>query len=147
MIFKAKRYIKFVYKVGEQFAIEELVCKKVDHNYEVSNIPFYISNIALGDIISVEKDINGIWFNETVQTSEASVVQLIVLSSDAVDEIGDVFAQLGCQWESTKNRLGISINPFQDYKRIKEVLEEGLASGSWNYREACLSDTHRLQIT
>lgn len=145
--------INIAYKIGEDnYGVESLWTIKSGNFYKLDNIPFFVYNLAYGDIVAIEEDNEEKWFDELIESSENSLVQL-ELEKDSDDsaykkEVGERFEALGCDWEGMKNsnRIGVNIPKEIDYLEIKKELENGLIAGAWDYKEACLSDTHQSHI-
>ncbi|UII25802.1 DUF4265 domain-containing protein [Fulvivirga maritima] len=137
--------VKFVHKLGDNYEVEELACKRMGKYYEVNNIPFFIHNIALGDIISVEKN-QGYWYDSLIKESGASLIQVVALRDTNMRTYMEEFKEYQTEMYSDL-LISISINPYQDYKLLKKRLESGLKEGIWDYKEASLSKVHRENVT
>ncbi len=144
---KVEKYkVLFVYEEQEEYKIESLWAIKRGDNYEIDNVPFFISNIALGDIVSVEIDEDELYFEELIEGSGNSTIHLVGFNNVSQQDIGSKFEKLGCEWEGNDLRSYISINipKKNDYSKVKELLEQGVKDGKWDYKEACLSVSHSL---
>ncbi len=119
---------------------ETIWCERKGNGYEVNNIPFYASNVALGDLIEVKEIDGDIWFEKLLKPSGNSVIQLVIYDHRSQAEVGKLFEQYGCDWEGSDRSDLISINvPYNvPYNVIKEILIDGENREIWDYREACL---------
>jgi len=144
-----KHKILFVYTEEDEYKIETLWAIKRGDNYEIDNIPFYISNIALGDIISVEVDEGELYFDDFIKESGNSTIQLVTFENIEQLEIGKEFEKLDCKWEGSdlSNYISINIPKTVNYRKVKNFLEKGFADEKWDYKEACLSESHKSQIS
>ena len=136
--------ILFVYtdknEESTSYKIESLWASKEANYYKIDNIPFYVNNIALEDIINVEFDPeeNALYFEELITPSGNSVVRIIPFNESDIELIGNELVALGCEWESLKNHnlISVHIPKYISYKKIKEYLESG--KDRFDYQEACL---------
>jgi hypothetical protein len=120
---------------------ETLWVMKRDSGYEIDNIPFYVQELALGDIVTAEPDEGGaLWFSELVAPSGHSTVHLWFTQEKDVEPVRAVLRQLGCPSEvSDLPRLvAVDVPPDVPYKQVKEFLEQCESSGRLQYQEACL---------
>jgi hypothetical protein len=120
---------------------ESVWVSEVEGGYVVDNIPFFARGIAWGDIITVEEDEGAYYFEDLVEASGHSTVQVIFFDLSAMDEAKDILVKMGCDWEGMKHDvplLAVDVPPSIDYGVVKEYLENGKSAGSWDYREACL---------
>lgn len=141
-------YVKvlFVYKSEDgDFQLESLWAEKVGKYYRVLNTPFFISNIAYHDIISVEMDEGELYFDNLIKPSGHSTIQMIIFNADKVDQIGAELVNMGCDWEGShlKGYISIDVPANIAYRKIEQYLKKGLVNKTWDYKEACLSAIHR----
>lgn len=112
-----------------------------DTGYEIDNIPFYVQELALGDIISAEPDADGaLWYSKLVQPSGHSTLHLWFVQEKDVAPVREFLRQLGCSSEvSDLPRLvAVDVPPEVPYEKIKEFLDQREATGQLEYQEACL---------
>lgn len=137
-----KDKILFVYNLepDSPYAIESIWAKRLNENeYVVDNIPFYIKNIALNDIVSVEHSQEGLYFESLVRASGDSVIRILVIDEGQIEKIGLELEKFGCTWESFKSLIAVDIPLGVDYGGVVlPYLKEGEDRGEWEYQEACL---------
>ena len=112
-----------------------------EDGYEIDNIPFYVTGLAAGDIVSAEPDADGIlWYSELVRPSGHSTVQLWFTRQEDVPTVREALRQQGCGSEvSDQPRLvAVDVPPHVPYEGIKAFLEQGERTGRFEYQEACL---------
>lgn len=112
-----------------------------DTGYEIDNIPFYVQELALGDVISAQPDASGVlWYSELVQPSGHSTLHLWFAHEKDVASVREALRQMGCASEvSDLPRLvAVDVPPEVPYGKIKEFLEEREGIGQLEYQEACL---------
>lgn len=145
-----RKKVVLTYKDLEgNFAEETIWVFKVGENsYRVDNIPFFAPNIAFYDIISIEEDNGVLYFNELLEESGNSTVQIVFfdegLGQIKIKELGD----LGCGWEGMKGLpiYAVEIPREIDYNVIKTWLSAEFSKGVLDYKEACLSQKHFMSI-
>lgn len=136
--------ILFVYKEDEKYKTESLWATKRGELYEINNIPFFINNIALKDIVSVEIDEDDLYFENLIKESGNSTIQLVSFTESSQEEIGSKFEKINCSWEGSHlpNYISINIPRETNYLRVRQLLDEGVDQGIWDYKEACISKYH-----
>ncbi|MEB4759077.1 DUF4265 domain-containing protein [Chryseobacterium indologenes] len=133
------------YDFQENLAEETVWIESLDNeNYQVKNIPFFAPNIAYNDIISVEKDDDCLYFYEMVEPSEHSTIQIIFFSNEKIEDVIKTLEELGCSWEGMhiQNILAVDVPPSVNYANVQKFLEKMLSENAFDYKEACLSETH-----
>ncbi|WP_334127092.1 DUF4265 domain-containing protein [Empedobacter brevis] len=129
---------------------EEILWIEPQNNdlYQVKSIPFFAPNIAYDDIIKVEDDEGILYFDEIVQTSENSTIQVVFFKDEYVESTIKEIELLGCSWEGMHNQKILAIDiPFNiKYARVREYLDKLFDIKILDYKEACLSEVHLKQI-
>ena len=134
--------ILLTYKDGEgNYQIESVWATKEGAYYRINNIPFFATNIALDDLVSVEEEDGGLYFDKLKEASGHSTIQMIIFNEDDLMRIGKDLEGLGCTWEGSHVKTLIAIDVPRDvsYNMVKQYLEKGEAEGRWSYKEACLA--------
>jgi hypothetical protein len=123
------------------YQVESVWATKEGDYYRINNIPFFATNIALNDLIKAEEDDGGLYFEDIVETSGYSVVQIIFFNEDDVVEVEKYLEGLGCTWEGSHVKTLISVDIPKDvnYSIVKNYLDKGEIGERWSYKEACLA--------
>jgi len=140
MIKRVKLRFPYTSTTGED-EIEVMWTIEKEHGYELDNIPFYVKNLALGDVVSAEMDSDGaLWFSELVQPSGHSTIRLWFAGMDSITMIRDELNRMGCASEvSDLPRLvAVDVPPSIPYEKVKELFDQGERVGTFEYQEACL---------
>lgn len=135
-----------VYRDSQNQIAEERVWIKAKGNYyEVRNIPFFAPNLALFDVIAVEEDSENLYFDDLIEASGHSAIQIIFFKTDENKRVIQKLENFGCQWEGMYNEkyFSVDISPQLDYTLIKQFLEKEAFKGVLDFKEACLSTIHR----
>ncbi|ATN04016.1 hypothetical protein CRN76_00480 [Chryseobacterium indologenes] len=133
------------YNVENKLAEESVWIEKLDdEKYQVKNAPFFAPNIAYNDIITVEKDDDCLYFDEMTEPSEHSTVQIVFFNNEKIKEVIKTIEELGCSWEGINEQqiLAVDIPPSVNYASVQKFLERMLSENVFDYKEACLSETH-----
>ncbi|MCY1079789.1 DUF4265 domain-containing protein [Archangium lansingense] len=114
---------------------------KRDDGYEIDNIPFYVKELALGDVVAAQSDKGGApWYSELVRPSGHSTIHLWFSHEEDVESVRGTLRQMGCASEvSNLPRLvAVDVPPEVSYDKVKAFLEQGEQTGLFEYQEACL---------
>jgi hypothetical protein len=125
--------------------IESVWAEKAGEYYRILNVPFFAPNIAYGDIVAVNDEDGVLYFDELIQESGHSTIQMIIFDKDNQPHIESEIIQLGCNWEGSniENYISMDVPPLVPYGRVNEYLTEGQLANRWDYKEACLSRIHK----
>lgn len=133
------------YDLNQEIAEEKLwIEKKNDLEYQIKNIPFFAPNLAYNDIISVENDEGELYFEDLIQASEHSTIQIVFFNLESIKDVTNDIEKMDCSWEGIDNQniIAIDVPENVDYKKIREYLEKKFNNKVLDYKEACLSETH-----
>lgn len=134
--------IKFVYyDIEGKLAVESVWAEKENGFYRIKNIPFFTPNIAYDDLVSVEVDDEELFFEDIIEMSGNSTLQIIIYNIEDIKTITSIIENFKCGWEGSHLDGYISVNVPKkvDYKNVKEYLESMLLLKKLDYKEACLS--------
>ncbi|SFW87386.1 DUF4265 domain-containing protein [Chitinophaga sancti] len=134
--------IKLVYKDFDgNIKIESVWAEKVGDYYKILNVPFFAGNIAYGDIVSIDEEEGEMYFDELIEPSGHSTIQMIIYDKNGVSRIGEELVALGCDWEGShlEGYISVDVPATISYIPIKEYLEQGKLKNLWDYKEACLA--------
>jgi len=125
---------------GGNYQTESVWATKQGEYYRIDNIPFLAPSIALHDVVSVEEDDGALYFNELIEASNHSTIQMIIFNEGEVPQIGRELEVLNCSWEGShiKNLIAIDVPNDVSYQVVKEYLDKGEEENRWSYKEACL---------
>jgi Domain of unknown function (DUF4265) len=112
-----------------------------EDGYEIDNIPFYASSIALGDIVEVAQELDGLLrFRSLKRPGGHSTIQLWFSAEKDVQAKRDQLRLMGCASELSNLSRLVSVDvPSKDlYDNIKPLLDADEAAGLLEYQESCL---------
>lgn len=132
--------------IQNQISEERIWVERKRNHYVIRNIPFFAPNLALYDVINVEKDDNELYFDGLIEASGHSTIQIVVLIETDKKRIIEKIESFGCHWEGMNDQkyLSVDISPQLDYSVIKAFLETEVNKSVLDYKEACLSENHNL---
>lgn len=146
-------YVKILFRFHSNILDEETVetmwATIVDKDkglYKLDSIPFYATSVASDDIVFAEYDEQEqmLTYRETVEYSGNSTVQIVLMdNSKDINQIRDLFKELGCVSEKMNDGYFSMEILSVDYKNIKNKLDELETQEIIGYAEPCLADGHR----
>ncbi|WP_316835069.1 DUF4265 domain-containing protein [Pedobacter nutrimenti] len=139
--------IKFTYTFDEGYEdqIESMWATPCGLNYKLENIPFYVKEFALGDVICTKTCDGELYVDDLVEESGSSTIQIVFFEKTIVQKTRQELKVLGCDSEiSDKPHLiAVDVPKSVNYKNsIVPYLENGFRQDLWDYQEACLSSVH-----
>jgi Domain of unknown function (DUF4265) len=124
-------------------AAESLWAKRVTgHRYRVENIPIFARDVSLGDIVEAGEEDGRLTVIRRVEASGHSTIRVVLQREEDVAVLRARLRQLGCDSElSHRPRLiAVDIPPEVKLQPIREMFEQGLADGQWEYEESALAE-------
>lgn len=122
---------------------EKVDAERVGAYYRLTHVPAFARNIAYGDIVKVEFDEGEYHFDELIEESGFSVVNIIIWKQEAKGQIIVTLESFGCGVNThvTDNYLVVSIPPVVLYRPIGSFLNSEKSIGNIDFRD-CLSKVH-----
>lgn len=119
--------------------IETLWAVVTESGYQLDNIPFYATSVAWGDVVSAERESDGLLkYTGLICPSGHSTVRLLFNRSEDVQKVRDELRALGCGSELAWSRfVAVDVPPSVKYDRIRFYLEKE-GNGVYEYEEGCL---------
>lgn len=145
-----ERIIIPYYNVDNILSKEVVFGRKIDEGkYIIENIPLYAPNLALGDVLLIERlDDDKLYFEDLVKTSGNSTIRIVFLNYDdfVVRKILNEIEAFKINWVGFEGGSYYSLNIDKDlnYKKVKLFLEEN--NEILDYQESCLSEKHRNDL-
>ncbi|MEV8363248.1 DUF4265 domain-containing protein [Streptomyces niveus] len=116
-----------------------------DEVVRIANTPWFVRDVAVNDLVGVEKDSSGI-LRPTEKLSWGGFCAIRVIPSSGsskfanLQEILDLFAPLGVVGEGLGQfgLVALAVPPGVDTVGVKRLLSKGFEAGWWDYEEACV---------
>ena len=142
--------VKILFKHTEfnEPGVEGIWAKPHGEYYILDNIPFYVRNYALGDIISAILENEELYANSLIQESGNSVVRVLFSNTNTLTPLRQKLKKMGCASELSNlpNLIAIDIPPSVSYRKVITELDNGEKAGDWEYEEGCISNLHKEQM-
>ena len=130
---------------------ERLWAERVgEDTVRLDNIPFFVRGFALGDVVRIVVDDDGVlWAKEAVECSANCTIRIIPAKNGHLEEehqaVLDAFAPFGVDGEGLSHfgLVALNIPADVDISRVKRLLIQGAASGRWHYEEGCVTPAWR----
>lgn len=109
--------------------------------YRIDNIPFYVTGIAVGDVVEARVIEGNLTFVGLLQPSGHSTIRIVTYDPDAVSDVREQFDRLGCTAELLSNSKLIAVDVPRDIDltQIRAELERGRRENRWDYEEAAIA--------
>ena len=106
IIKNVKSKVTLVYRDVEDNIAEETIWAKPLENglYQIDNIPFYAPNVSNKDIIAVEDDEGVLYFDDLIEASGHSTIQIIFFDDSKSNDLLKKLEEIGCKWEGMKEQ-------------------------------------------
>lgn len=112
------------------FSEESVWGKLYQGNYIIENIPFFVYDISLQDVVSIKRINNRLFFNELVNESTNSTVRIYCKNPVLMSQTRRKLIDLGCKWEFSNLKSLSAVNvPLDACDDVISLLdkEEGLS--------------------
>jgi hypothetical protein len=123
--------------------VESIWAVPTEEGFEIDNIPFFAREIALGDVVSAKRDVDGfLRYEALLKPSHHSTVRLwFATGKEAeVPRVRQELRDLGCPSElSDLPRLvAVDIPADVEYPTVRHLLDAYERDGLLEYEESCL---------
>lgn len=111
---------------------------------EINNTPFFVEEIACGDIVRCNKhpESGKLIFDSVIKEGTSKSVSIIFLEQSVKDSIYSKLRKLGCYCEygefGSLKMLAVEVDNSCDYQKVSEFLSEEEADGNISYSELCI---------
>ena len=110
----------------------------------LDNTPFFVSEVALGDLVECSKNpnTNGVWFERVVVESGNKALSIIFLDDTCKEDVYQELKKNGCYSEYGEfdgmDMLAVCVYQNIDYGKIREYLDHMEAQEKISYAELCI---------
>lgn len=122
--------------------IESVWARPVGENFSIENIPFYATDLALGDVVSASIDPDGgKRYQRLVTPSGHSTLQVVVFDRNGVEAVREKLRTMGCASELSDlpTLIAVDVPADVEYEPIRDWLDSLERAETASYREACLA--------
>jgi len=107
-----------------------------DNQFEINNIPFFIKNLSLGDIVKTVTQPDGMLeYSNTVKHSKNSTIRIIFHEQNQITIALNHLNSLGVSYEGSHipNLYAFNIPESADIESLLKYLDTGENSDLWGY--------------
>jgi hypothetical protein len=145
----SERHVKVLFQLEQDAdgyppaSVESLwALPKGEGLFQVDNIPFFATGVAVGDIVSAFQEEGAFRFQEVVHASGHSTLRVAISEATDVPAVRALFEQKGCSVEQSHlpRLIAVDVPPSVPLGSLRPVLVAGQEQGRWDYEEACLAE-------
>ncbi|WP_308169675.1 DUF4265 domain-containing protein [Acrocarpospora catenulata] len=130
---------------------ERLWAVKVgDDRVRLDNTPFFVRGFALGDVVVVAPDEDGVlWVKQAVEYSGNCTIRIIPAEGgrrvEELQAVLDAFAPFGVVGEGIEQfgLVALNVPSAVDIPAVKRFVIQGEEEGRWHYEEGCVTPEWR----
>ncbi|MFY0529330.1 DUF4265 domain-containing protein [Archangium gephyra] len=146
----SERHVKVLFQLEQDedgyppASVESLwALPKGEGLFQVDNIPFFATGVALGDVVSATPEEGAFCFQAVVHPSGHSTLRLAISEAADVPAVRALFEHKGCSVEQSHlpRLIAVDVPPSVPLESLRLVLDAGREQERWDYEEACLADT------
>jgi hypothetical protein len=110
------------------------------NEYVLDNVPFFIRDATIGDVVQTRNDEGVLWFEAVVCESKNSLIRAVFFNTDYVQRVESEIAKIGCQSEYSGDfkLLAINVPAEVDLARVQAYLSAEADLGVLDYEEPIL---------
>ncbi|QQS40652.1 MAG: DUF4265 domain-containing protein [Acidobacteriota bacterium] len=122
------------------YSYESLWAEKIrDDTYRIENIPFFVRELCVDDIVAVSDEDGSLYFQEVLEYSRHNTVRVVVIEEERTTHLISGFRKLGLAFEGLDNYLfAIDIDDPEKMAQLANFLADGEEKGWWEYEESAL---------
>jgi hypothetical protein len=131
----------------ERTGTERLWATRVrDDVVKVDDVPFFVRDLAWGDLVRTESRDGEIWAVERLKWSGRCTVRVVPLRdgplAGSLPAVLDAFRSLGVGGEGSEEHgiVALDVPEIADPAPVVRLLRQGVADGWWDYEEGCVGD-------
>jgi hypothetical protein len=112
--------------------------KQEKGSYRIDNIPFYIKDLSVDDVVLATESENGLIYVETLKKSNNATIRIICYSDEAKRELLNKLSSLICDYEVgvPLDLVAVNIPPSANIDVLLEYLDEQSSAGMMDYEES-----------
>lgn len=111
--------------------------RETSGEYVIDNVPFFVSNVTLGDVVRVREEEGLRWFDDILSRSRNSLFRIVFFDRNCVGAIGEELAALGCSTEYLRehNLMAVNIPEKVALANVQAYLQSKASMGILDYEE------------
>lgn len=108
--------------------------------FTIKEIPLFIPNLALNDIVAFENEEGRLFFEKLIKSSGNTTIHVILLQSPIDELFINVKKNNGIIRKFNNKYFAINFKMMSDYLKLKPILDLYEAEEKISYKEACLGN-------
>lgn len=110
--------------------------------YVIDNVPFFVREVTIGDIVRVREDDGEHWFESVSARSSNSLVRVVFFDGADRRAIKEKLIALGCATESLEkhNLMAVSVPSTVELQDIQAFLQVEAEAGRIDFEEPILRE-------
>ena len=106
----------------------------------LDNIPFFARQATLGDVVSVDRIGDELFYASTEQPSANSLIRVVMIGGRDPQGLRSRLQAMGCSSELSHlpSLFAVNVPASVDIGQVRALLDEGSALDEWDYEEAIL---------
>ena len=112
-----------------------------DGNFLIQEIPLFAPNLALNDIVAIEREDKMLFFDHVIKASGNTTINIVVLDHFPKNLLAVIEEHSGKIRKNGKNYLSVNFPPKKYDFNLKEILNRYEEANILSYREACLGSS------
>lgn len=108
-------------------------CTGENGRYAIDNIPFFATDINLGDVVEVTPENGQLLFSRVVRRSGHSTIRLLLNDPESATRVREQLESRGCESEqdTIPHLIAVDIPKYDLLDSVKDFVEAGQRSGNW----------------
>lgn len=111
-----------------------------EHTYKIDNIPFFVRDATLDDIVEVTETNGVLGYRRTVHRSGNSLIRVHYSADVDPQSIRNELKKLGCssEWHNKDRLIAVNVPPEVCLENVQTFLREGFDRARFDYEEVIL---------
>jgi hypothetical protein len=110
------------------------------HEYVLDNVPFFVRDATLGDVVSVREEWGDLWYLSTSRESKNSLLRIALFDPSSSVRIVEYLSLVGCvtEYSAAHSILAVSVPSNAKLHEIQAFLQAEAAAGVLDFEEPLL---------
>ncbi|MDO4641905.1 MAG: DUF4265 domain-containing protein [Neisseria sp.] len=110
----------------------------LDNKFVIREIPLFVPNLALNDIVEVEEDEGHLFFADLVKASGNITIHIVLLKNSFENLFSIIRENRGTIRRFGESYLAVNFTLLDDYMKTKSILDFYELKNVISYKESCL---------
>lgn len=120
---------------------EGLLCVKQEEGYRIASVPFYVNEVAYGDIVCASPAPEGfLRYERVVERGGYSVYRLLLADDREADAVVDELVEMDCLVERDGRFVALAVSSGDRQDRVVDFIISGKSSGRWGAQDGYIAE-------